>query len=140
MILFPHDAYQAWKGAYPAPVVVSQMAALAKRWAEGVAVLGPVAAKGGAEARLELAIARACHAHFASVANQVEFYLLRDGPQTVDNQARMTVIARREIELARGLFAVAQAESRIGYEASNHYYYTPLALAEKVLNCEALIG
>ena len=28
----------------------------------------------------------------------------------------------------------------IGYEASNHYYYTPIDLLEKVLNCEHVIA
>jgi hypothetical protein len=27
----------------------------------------------------------------------------------------------------------------IGYEASNHYYYRPLDLAEKILNCRQII-
>jgi hypothetical protein len=52
------------------------MAKLAAGWGEGVKLLEQLPAK-GREARLELAIARTCHTHFESVANQVEFYLLR---------------------------------------------------------------
>ena len=32
--------------------------------------------------------------------------------------------------------AVDRYESLIPYEAPNHYYYTPLDLVEKMLNCE----
>jgi phosphoribosyl-ATP pyrophosphohydrolase len=34
---------------------------------------------------------------------------------------------------------VARDESRIAYEASNHYYYTPADLLEKMLNCQQVI-
>jgi hypothetical protein len=42
--------------------------------------------------------------------------------------------------LARKQYEVARSQSTIGYEASNHYYYTPLDLAEKVLNCQQVIA
>ena len=35
---------------------------------------------------------------------------------------------------------MTQGESLIGYEASNHYYYTPADLLEKVLNCDQVIS
>ena len=35
---------------------------------------------------------------------------------------------------------VAREEPLIGYEASNHYYYTPVDLFEKILNCDQVIA
>jgi hypothetical protein len=52
----------------------------------------------------------------------------------------MKQLALAEIELARQQYPVARAHSEIAYEASNHYYYTPLDLVEKVLNCEHAIA
>ena len=52
----------------------------------------------------------------------------------------MIEIAERERELARQQFDVAKNESLIGYEASNHYYYTPIDLLEKMLNCDQVIA
>lgn len=154
MILFPYDAYPAWKGAYPPETVQALMAKLALGWGEGVKLLEKLPAA-GSEARLELAIARTCHAHFESVANQVEFYLLRDellraealrdeaqaanAPRREQIRQRLVAIAKRERELAVRLYRVAREESLIGYEASNHYYYTPADLLEKILNCEYVI-
>ena len=43
------------------------------------------------------------------------------------------------MELARRLYAVQMRDSRIGFEASNQYYYVPIDLAEKVLNCHDLL-
>ena len=34
---------------------------------------------------------------------------------------------------------VLRLDSRIGFEASNQYYYVPLDLVEKVLNCRDLL-
>jgi len=146
MILFPYDAYQSWKGAYPPSVVQSQMAKLAKRWSEGVTVLEQLAPAPGGEARLELAVAQTCLHHFESVANQLAFYLLRAEFSNANPErqgvirTRLIAIAQREKALAQAQFAVASAESLIGYEASNHYYYTPIDLLEKVLNCDQVIA
>jgi hypothetical protein len=45
-----------------------------------------------------------------------------------------------EIELAVRLHAVQSRDSRIGFEASNQYYYVPVDLAEKVINCQDLLA
>ncbi len=145
MILFPYDAYKTWKGVYPASTVQELMMKLAKRWGDGVAVLEQIRTR-SKDAALELAIARTCYSHFESVANQIEFYLLRDeAPNATPGRkkqiiSRMIAIAERERELAAAQYAVACDESLIGYEASNHYYYTPVDLLEKVLNCDYVIA
>lgn len=150
MILFPYDQYQSWKGAYPPEIAQQLMAQLAAQWRTGLDTLEKAAAAAPVTqrkaAQLELAIARTCHAHFESTANQIEFYLLRDQlPNAGDARrreirVRMIALAERERELSRTQFLVARRESLIGYEASNHYYYTPWDLVEKMLNCDDVIA
>lgn len=146
MILFPYDAYKSWSGAYPPATVQKLMSQLAARWADGVRILEQLDLHGRTEAQLELAVARTCFTHFESTANQVEFYLLRDEAPAAHPErrrairSRMIRIAQRERELARIQFDVTRAESLIGYEASNHYYYTPADLLEKILNCDQVIS
>jgi hypothetical protein len=48
----------------------------------------------------------------------------------------MRRITETELTLAQEMFALTREDSRIGYEASNHYYYYPFDLAEKVVNCD----
>ena len=48
-------------------------------------------------------------------------------------------ILESEIDLAREEFRLTQADSRIGFEASNQYVYVPLDLAEKIINCRWLL-
>lgn len=137
MILFPHDGMKAWCGRYPPEVVQRQFALLAEKWRQGLPLLEKAAASSRRrEAAMDLAIARTCYHHFQSVANQVAFYLARDA----GDKARMSEIATAEIALARAQYPVARDWSVIGYEASNHYYYTPLDLVEKVLNCRRLLA
>ena len=121
------------------------MRKLATGWSEGVKLLETIHAK-GREAQLELAIARTCHTHFESTANQIDFCLLRDeAPTATPARAKaireqMLTLAARERELAIQQYVTTRDESLIGYEASNHYYYTPADLLEKVLNCEQVIA
>jgi len=72
--------------------------------------------------------------HFESVANQARFILARDAGRR-DEIAR---IARSEARIARALYDLTLDDSRIGFESSNQYYYMPLDLVEKVVNCESI--
>ena len=98
-----------------------------------------------AKARNDFGIAETCYLHFQSVANQIRFCRKRQelrtatGEDRADVAAQMTSIAEKEIELAMRQYKIAKKDSRIAYEASNHYYYRPLDLIEKVLNCKYLI-
>ena len=51
----------------------------------------------------------------------------------------MRELAREEMELARRLYPLARRHSVIAYEASNHYYYRPADLLEKIVNCQYLL-
>ncbi|HCF94668.1 MAG TPA: hypothetical protein DEW46_06380, partial [Verrucomicrobia bacterium] len=73
------------------------------------------------------------------------FIQLRDRLNTgtgLDNDAlnqELKELLTSEIEVAKTLWSQARADSRIGYEASNHYFYLPIDLVEKVLNCQHLL-
>ena len=84
--------------------------------------------------------------HFRSVANQARFVVERrrlkeaESPESVESAgAELERLLRAEIVLARRLHAVQSRDSRIGFEASNQYYYVPVDLAEKVINCHDLL-
>ena len=52
----------------------------------------------------------------------------------------MRAVARRELVRAKELLSIAERDSRIGYECSCHYFYTPQDLREKVLNCRMILS
>src|SRR5262249_30414669 len=96
-------------------------------------------------ARKDLAVAETCYLHFKSTSNQFRFYRLREQLSSAALAARRQIaaemigIAEEEAKLARRQYENAKLDSTIGYEASNHYYYRPLDLVEKVLNCRDVI-
>ncbi len=143
MILFPQDAYRAWSGAYPPDVVRDQFNRTADLWEAALPLfrkaveLVPALRKAAAEE--DLAIAETCLIHFRSVARQVAFYLLRDGEPDAEGRARMRKLVEQEMESARRMYSLARRHAVIAFEASNHYYYRPLDLAEKVVNCQYLL-
>ena len=101
------------------------------------------------EAQAQFNFAEAAHLHFSSVTNQVRFTSIRnallDRSKSLAAQERaeliadMKMIVRDEIEIARRLFALTRKDSRIGYEASNHYYYLPVDLMEKAIDCQYIL-
>lgn len=52
--------------------------------------------------------------------------------------AAMRAIARRERARAKALLPIVEADARIGYECSCHYFYLPQDLREKILNCRQI--
>jgi hypothetical protein len=148
MMLFPYDDTKAWAGQYPPEVAWKQFARMALLWKGGLMPLAEAVRKAPqakkALVQFEQAIGETCYNHFQSTANQFEFYLLRDKLRSGAGERkpaleRMRAIAEEEIELARSQFRIARHQSTIGFEASNHYYYTPLDLVEKVVNCRHLL-
>jgi hypothetical protein len=154
MVGFPYDDLDGWRAIYPPEVFAGQMGKVAQGFATALERLQTDAAKvekpATPEQRQALAdecrVAEAAAIHFRSAANQARFVLARralaaakapaeTGPQI----AALQRVLKDEISLARRLYRLQSEDSRIGFEASNHYYYVPLDLAEKILNCRDLL-
>jgi len=149
----PYDDLAGWRGPYPADVFATQFATMAQGWAAGLPDLEAAAAAAPADRRAdalaEVRFARAAGVHFASVANQARFTALRDRildvrkPPAPEERTAMAGEAKRiaadELRLAVELLAIARADSRIGFEAANHYFYLPVDLMEKAVACDFLL-
>jgi hypothetical protein len=153
MVGFPYDDIDNWRGPYPVDVFAGQFEELATSWEPGLGVLRYALEQAEDETHREnlmedLRIAEAAHAHFHSVANQICFVQFRDALATdslseseqAKHLAHMQDIVRKEIDIAKKLFELTRQDSRIGFEASNHYYYYPLDLVEKIINCEYILN
>ena len=140
MIGFPYDDLNGWRGPYSADVFASQFEKVAKGWEAATAELNVAADEAPADksgvAREDFAVARAAGLHFRSVANQARFVMARDAKPA--DRAAMRRIIEDEVAAAKELFALTRQDSRIGFEASNHYYYVPQDLVEKVINCRSV--
>ncbi|MGE0759169.1 MAG: hypothetical protein AB7F89_03515 [Pirellulaceae bacterium] len=150
MTCFPYDDLPRWCGIYSPQVLADQFHKVATGWARGLKHLEAALEKADPDKRQaaeeDLALARAAHTYWTSIVHQVHFILARDelardemaGRDAPDLRARLRSILDDEIPLARQLYELAQRDSRIGFEAANHYFYAPLDLVEKVVSCEHL--
>ncbi len=147
MVGLPYDDLARWHGSYPPEVLADQFHKVADGWSLGLDAMERAVQQATprqrATARGDLQLAKTCQLHFASAANHVDFILARDALAADDltptarkeKQAFIRRILADEISNAQELYALAKQDSRIGFEASNHYFYVPLDLAEKVINC-----
>lgn len=145
MTCFPYDDLTRWCGQYSPRILSDQFDKVAAGWSQGLAHLVQAVATSDPDKRAaaeeELGIAQAAQTHWASVANQIRFILARDElarRNAPDTRAGLVTILDDEIPLARELYGLTLRDSRIGFEAANHYFYTPLDLIEKVISCEHL--
>ena len=151
MVGFPYDDLPSWCGVYPRGVLANQFDKVADGFDAGVAALQQVtdaAAPGEHRHALsrEKNVAEAAAIHFRSTANQARFIAARDRLAEVGTAAdaaaplaEINKLLHDELKLAQRLYDIQSADSRIGYEATNHYFYVPIDLAEKALNCRDLL-
>jgi hypothetical protein len=154
MMGFPYDDLKSWRGAYPVDVYCHQLETIAKGFEVAIDDLKRVARRELLDQRTherellaeEIQVAEAAAIHFQSTANQARFVAARDALSGVsDSQAalpwiqQLSNLVTSELNLAMRLHAIQMRDSRIGFEASNQYYYVPVDLAEKVLNCRDLL-
>ncbi len=155
---FPYDDLEGWRGPYPPEVFAQQFDRVADAWqpgAEDLKAAVEMAPENRREAvKGDLRFAQAAGIIFKSTANQARFILAREvlakplwdslngQPAEVRQQqlAELKRCLKSEIELARQLFVIAHEDSRIGYEPTCQYFFLPLDLVEKVINCRWLLA
>lgn len=125
MVCFAYDDLERWRGNYPAEVFEDQFRRVAERWEEGVQCLEAI----GDAVADQLSVARALLCHFRSITSQIRF---------IRASAPRAAILEEEIQAAKQLHQLMRQDARIGYEPSNHYFYTANDLMEKVICCEFL--
>lgn len=148
----PYDDLDGWRAIYPAESFITQMGKVAAGFAGAGAELSRAACGASlapaqaAELRGELDVIDASAIICRSVANQGRFVQARRqlaaartpaAAQPALDTLRQTL--EDEIDLARRLYAIQRRDSRIGFEAANHYFFVPLDLVEKVVNCRDLL-
>ena len=146
----PYDDLQSWRGPYSEETFEKQFGRVEIRRRHGTnrleRALKTVPPKLQEKAKRDFGVARAAGLHFRSIFNQLQFLRLRNKinklkfklPKTERREilALIGLITDSEVRIARDLFTIARDDSRIGFEASNHYFFVPLDLVEKAINAE----
>ena len=134
MVGFPYDDIDGYRACYPREILEQQFHILSEEWKKGIEILEAHTDPSAEYAELCL-MARAAYCHFASAYNHTHFVNCRDN----GDKAGMKEAILAEQAVVRETIDVRSKDSRIGFEASNQYYYSMQDLAEKQLNLAYLL-
>lgn len=129
MVGLPYDDLESWRAQYPADVYARLMGAVADGFAEGCRLM-----EGVADPK-ELALFRAEGMHFETCRDLTLYVMARAKGAT----SAMRTAVQRERTRAKAYWPLVRGDSRIGYESSNHYFYIPNDVLEKVLACRLIL-
>ena len=137
MVCFAYDDFEKWAQKYPYEVFTSQSEKLLVGWARGIEILKEAE---GERCDIDdlIRYAEAAYLHLrADLIHTKYAYMKRDAKKY---KAELIALAKESAEDAKALALLAKDDATIGYEASNHYFYTPHLLREKLLNVEKFIA
>jgi hypothetical protein len=155
MVGFPYDDLDGWRQVYPAETFIAQFSLVAEGFRPALNTLARALQQHESRSRPSERVAlleehqvmEAAFIHFLTTANQARFVQTRRALANANNSAEarpllatLESVLQSEIRLAQRLHELQTRDSRLGFEASNQYYYVPLDLVEKVLNCRDLLG
>lgn len=151
----PYDHVKAWCSIYPVHIWIQQMALVRDGFAAGCAQFEQAIPQMTADhqklAQKELGQYQAAELHFASCVNQATYTQARDNflalikEENVDIEKRNALLAEMrqaveaELKVAKAFYPLVKADSSIGYESANHYFYIPQDIAEKIINCHYIL-
>jgi len=138
MIGFPFDDLFVWRGDhYPEDIFEEVFRQISEEWKCGVEILQRTEHLTTASEHENwqdlMNVAETIYCHFRSTYLQICFVRRRDSGNDYCE------IVSEEEALAIELYQVMRRDSRIGFEASNHYFYVENDLKEKVLNCRSVL-
>lgn len=142
MVGFPYDDIEWWSGIYPADVYENEYRQLVEGWREGLVELLVYEGK-NKELDEMILMAQAVLCQYESAYHHIQFVNRRDtmlgdaavsAEEKVALQGQMLRIVREEMETVQTLIDLRLQDSRIGFESSNHYFYTLQDLKEKMIN------
>ncbi|MDR0336517.1 MAG: hypothetical protein LBI18_05445 [Planctomycetaceae bacterium] len=145
MVGIPYDDVQNWCTIYPPEIAAGQFRKVAESFAKGLTPLRQAIEQSPTEQKFltnsEFRFAKTAQLHFASSANMIEFNTLRNIWLDTENETEkekfrieLQKILTNELLIAKEMYRLVKSDSRIGYESSNHYFYIPIDIAEKIIS------
>ena len=137
MVGYPYDDVQKWAGIYPVSVYEEEYRQLITLWEKGLCELSKYQ---GTDHQLDemILMAQVVLRQYESAYHHIRFNRLRENRDS-DGMLRMI---EDELQTVFDLMKLRCMDSRIGYESSNHYFYTMQDLKEKIINlkyCESVL-
>jgi hypothetical protein len=132
MVCFSYDDIESWVSPYGADIYLSQMERLRHLWKEGMELLEKT--EKTEKTKELLRYANVVYCHYLSDILQTKFALSK---RKGDNVGMINCL-REERKNSEKLLSLMREDAKIGYEASNHYFYTERNILEKIIRTQKL--
>lgn len=136
MVCFYFDDHKAWSAPYGLQIYIDLYQKLCDRWKRGLDLLENV--NGNAAFDEYRTMAKASYVHFYSTLLHARFTDLKGDVRK--NAQQIKDILNEEYKNVLILYELVSKDVRIGFEMTNHYYYTPTSLLEKLLNIREMLS
>lgn len=133
MVCYSYDDYETWISPYPYEVYISQYEKLLASWEKGIEILKKIPKNRLIDELLTYA--DVAYSHFIADKLQTEYAM----EKRKGNKKRIGEILQVEKVLCKKLIPLISSSSLVGFETSNHYFYSERNVIEKIVNVERLI-
>lgn len=134
MVCYSFDDEDSWSYPYGLEIYTAQYKKMCDKWKEGLDYLS--GKTGNALFAEYKRMAEASYAHFYSTLLHAEFVALKKDVK--GNAEKIKEILKKEYENTVNLYKLFSSDAKIGFEMTNHYYYTPSALIEKLIDVKEI--
>lgn len=131
MVCYPYNDLDSWRDIFPVEVFSEQLEKMLMRWNDGMKMLETVQYKNNRNMQLIYDCAKGFYLHIRSMLNQVNY--IREG-NIIDKNKYLD----DEHDVVIQMLSLIRINPMIGYESSNHYFYTQSNLFEKIINLNYL--
>ncbi len=130
IVSFTFDDYENWTWHYGPDVHLRQMKSLLRGLSRGVRLLEEMPSRSPKATEL-LLFGRVMRNHFEAEILHTEYAILKR--DFAANARKILRVVRKAERNTQELMTLRECDTRIGYEASNHYFYIKSNFAEKLL-------
>ena len=127
MVCFAYDDYESWVEPYGIDIYISQLEKLLDLWMDGENELVQLRSTPELQEMGRYASAAFCHFYADYLQTNFAYY------KRLGDVEHMLESVTLEKGNALNLLWLMRGDARIGYEASNHYFYTERNLMEKIV-------
>ena len=131
MVGFSYDDTETYTVPYGEKIYISQMRKVVNGFKEAAADLSKISADGNSFSELRLGVNGALLQYEAAL-NHVEFTIEKKAG--FPNKEKALEILDREYDCVRRLYSLISSDARMGFEATQHYYYNENTLLLKLIN------
>ena len=140
MVGYPYDDLKGWRSIFSEEGYISQMRKVADGFVKGMEIFRSVDTSKmtptqKAEFEKMFIWSDVARIHFVSTVNQAEYLQLRN-KSVPFSQKRLAKILDSEELLAKEMISNLKKDAHIGYESSNHYFFTAIDIYEKLLSID----